>query len=284
MRIGINLDPFLYRGSAEAGFARMKELGYDTADVSLSDTNAPWYSDEALMLTHCSEIKAAAEKTGIEIFQVHGPWPTDDTSEEKREIVWDYMKRAVYGCHCLGCKNLVIHPQMPNGWGPEKIEGEQEILTVSMLNWLMPECEKYDVTICLENMPTLSHSIATTETIVKVVKQVKSVNIAICLDTGHSNVCQENLGDAVRTAAPYLRVLHIHDNSGRDQHQLPFFGTANWKDFTDALAEVGYKGSLSLETSGFVNRSQPLELRELGEIMTAATIKYLAKAVVNAGK
>ena len=45
-----------------------------------------------------------------------------------------------------------------------------------------------------------------------------------------------------------LKVLHVHDNHGRQyEHLAPFFGSIDWKDFSDALREVGFDGVLSLE-------------------------------------
>ena len=47
-----------------------------------------------------------------------------------------------------------------------------------------------------------------------------------------------------------LRVLHVHDNRfGRDSHDLPYFGSADWDSFYEGLKEVGYDGVFNLETS-----------------------------------
>ena len=72
----------------------------------------------------------------------------------------------------------------------------------------------------------------------------------ICLDTGHCAVFGESPADAVRLIGKeYLRVLHVHDNDGKnDRHWLPYNGVIDWADFSLALAEIGYEGTLSLET------------------------------------
>ena len=48
---------------------------------------------------------------------------------------------------------MVFHPQMPYGWGEEEEPELAKKLTIDLMADLLPVCEKYGVTICLENMP-----------------------------------------------------------------------------------------------------------------------------------
>jgi sugar phosphate isomerase/epimerase len=263
-------------------YVRMRELGYDAVDQDLADTNAPCYRDAASMEAHCKVIRTAAEAAGIEISQVHGPWPTDDTTAENRAKTLENMRLAVYGCHCLGAPYLIIHPQMPYGWGREEDADFALSLTVELMKNLMPDCEKYGVTLCLENMPMTAHRISTMDRIAEAVEMVGHPNAAICFDTGHTNVYGHDLGDAVRTAGKYLRTLHVHDNDGKaDRHQLPWLGTADWNSFTAALAETGFDGVMSLETRGPVSKEMPDAVRDAAEKLTYAAAKALADAVEN---
>lgn len=263
-------------------YVRMRELGYNAVDQDLADTNAPCYRDAASMEAHCKVIRAAAEDAGIEISQVHGPWPTDDTTAENRAKTLENMRLAVYGCHCLGAPYLIIHPQMPYGWGREEDADFALSLTIELMKNLMPDCEKYGVTLCLENMPMTAHRISTMERIAEAVEMVGHPNAAICFDTGHTNVYGHDLGDAVRTAGKYLRTLHVHDNDGKaDRHQLPWLGSADWNSFTAALAETGFDGVMSLETRGPVSKNMPDAVRDAAEKLTYATAKALADTVEN---
>ncbi|MBP5767054.1 MAG: sugar phosphate isomerase/epimerase, partial [Clostridia bacterium] len=101
-------------------------------------------------------------------------------------------------------------------------------------------------------------------------------NFKVCLDTGHCAVCGVKAGDAVReTGKEYLAVLHVHDNNGRgDFHWLPYFGVIDWRDFTAALKEIGYDGSLSLETN--VPGGVPEAAREPMELALAKMAAVLA--------
>lgn len=283
MQIGTYSGAFSYLKSPQEIFEHMRELGYTHVDQDLGNIKADYYQEDAKMEAHCRMIRETAAAAGITIRQVHGPWPTDDTTPENRKKVWEYMHRAVYGCSVMGSKYLVIHPQMPYGWGREEDAEFAKELTVSLLRELMPDCEKYGVILCLENMPMKAHRISPMPQIVEAVAEVNSEFLGICLDTGHVNVYGHDLGEMVRCAAPYLKVLHIHDNGGeRDEHLLPFAGTANWESFTRALAEIGYDGPLMLETAGYVPFNAPEKIRRQAEELTVATVRYLAEMVETA--
>lgn len=279
MKTGINRTTMWKRDGEDAKYGRLAALGYEAVDEDLSDISMPWYSDRNTMEKECASRRKAAEKHGIEIYQVHGPWPTDDTTAEKRGTVWEIMRKSVYGAYCLGCPNLVIHPQMPFGWGGPEDPEEAERITVGMLSFLMPDAEKYGVTVCLENMPFEKQRISTMDRILETVKKVGSPNIGICFDTGHSNVFGRDLGEDARIAGRYLRALHVHDNSGRDTHQMPFTGTADWDSFMRGIAESGFNGPLCLETAGHAVKGLPDELFDEAEKMNAMTARLLADGI-----
>ena len=63
---------------------------------------------------------------------------------------------------------------------------------------------------------------------------------------------------------------HVHDNFGEtDSHTLPFYGKVDWESVMKALAEIGYKGDLNYEASGFI-ATVPTELY-------TDALKYMAK-------
>lgn len=285
MKIGNSTGSFWYGGEPEGIFARMMEVGYDAADWGIPDIQADYYHDDKIMEEYCQKVRAGVEKTGITLWQAHGPWPTDDKTPETRAEGWRCFHRAVYMCHLAGCPRLVIHPQMPFGWGEEQDADYAEKLTIELLQDLMPDCEKYGVTICLENMPMKAHRISPIPKIVEAVQKVGSDHIGICLDTGHVNVYGTDLGEMVRCAAPYLQSLHVHDNDGqRDAHQLPFLGCANWESFIKALAEIHYQGPMILESAGVLPQTGSMEVRDMFEKFTASVARYLADQVEAARK
>ncbi len=281
MKIGIESGPFSYIGTPARQYAYIRGLGYDTVDQDLSDVRQPCYGSREAMARHCEDFREASEKTGLKIHQIHGPWTTDDTTEESRAVVLEQMKLGLYGAKCMGAGYMVIHPQMPYAWGREEDPELAAELTFRLLTNLIPTCEELDVTVCLENMPFWWLRLAPMERIVEVVRKVNSPYVQICLDTGHVNVLKGDLIADTRLCAPWLKTVHVHDNSSRvqeDFHLMPYLGSLDWDAFARALAQTEYSGPLSLETGG-PSQNFPLPLRRKVEELNALTARYLADLI-----
>ena len=162
------------------------------------------------------------------------------------------MQRSIHGAAILGAKYWVVHPIMPCGLD-DLLTGNAEktkALNLEFMRALLPTAKREGVTICLENMPFPDFSISTPAAIIEIVKEIDDPNFAMCLDTGHTNVCRgwQKPAAAMREYAEYIKVLHVHDNRKRkDEHLMPFYGSIDWKDFYKALCEVNFDGVLSLE-------------------------------------
>ena len=279
-KVGIVSGAANYLPTWEARFAHLKALGYDTLDVGLSDITKDIYADTNKMETYCQEIREAADKNGLAISQVHGPWPTDDTTEDGVKRGWECMHKAVYGCHLLGAPYLVIHPQMPFGWGADNDPDFAEQQTVNLLKELAVDGERYGVTICLENMPFRKQRISSMQYIVQAVEKVNSSFVGICLDTGHCHYLKEDIADNVYLAKDHLKTLHIHDNRAfSDAHLLPFLGSLDWDAFAKALADIGFDGSLSLETGSVNPNKMDAPLTEAYEKFVFETVNKLRRMV-----
>ena len=283
MKIEITIGEMARHGNTDAQYKRLRELGYDSVDESLSKTTHPCFRDTGALERLCLEKREAAEKYGIEIGQVHGPWPTDDTDPAKRSEVWGYFHTALYGAYLMGSPYLIVHPQMPFGWGGPENPDEAERLTVALLEDLMPDAEKYGVTVCLENMPFVKQRMSTMPYIRRAVDAVKSDRIGICFDTGHSNIFSRDPLEEIRIAGGLLRTLHVHDNDGeRDLHLMPYLGTYRWDLFVEGLAESRFEGPLSLETAGPAGKlapNAPFVLVDEAERMNAEAARFLADKV-----
>ena len=249
-KVGIYYKAFDYLPTHEDRFKRLRDIGFDSVDISFADTDTGKYYHVEKMEEQCAHIRSVAEKYNVTISQVHGPWPTDDETEEGIKWGIECMHKAVYGTYLLGAKYLVIHPQMPFGYAHDTDPDYAEQRTVDLLRELVPDCEKYGVTVCLENMPFRNQRISPVRNIVRAVEKANSKHIGICFDTGHCNCMGDDVAEAVRLAAPYLKVFHIHDNNMNtfDAHLLPTMGNIDWESFAKAVADIGFDGTLSLES------------------------------------
>lgn len=278
LRTGVTTSVYCC-GGADADYKKMAAHGYSCADFSaLCDTEGELYRmngsdfEKALL-----DEKKRANDAGITFSQVHGSWPVDDTTAEKRAKNLEFMKLCVRGTAILGCKNLVVHPLMPFSWGDETDSDFAEKVNEEFFRSLCEYAENYGVNICIENMPTKKHRLAGTEALCAFVKKLGYSNFFMCLDTGHCLVRGEDIGETARICAEngVLKVLHVHDNKGTyDDHLFPYMGKADWNSFKAALAQTGFDGCVSMEAS--VNKSASTELYEEMQKLLAATARELA--------
>jgi sugar phosphate isomerase/epimerase len=145
---------------------------------------------------------------------------------------------------------------------------------------LLPYAKERGITICLENMPMPTYPLATPKQIMDFVNEIDDDNFKVCLDTGHSWVCEVQPDEAARIFGEALKVLHVHDNGGikkGDQHLLPTLGTINWEDFSKALVEIGYDkwGVFNLEC----NFSSVLPNQSISSELKAAVTQMVAEAI-----
>ena len=259
MKIGILASTPHKNGYGRYGdktYEKLKELGFNASDFNICDTDtaiytAPQSESDDLLLKE----KELAEKAGIEISQIHGPWryPPKDGTEEERAERFEKMCISIRAASVVGCKYWVIHPLMPFGTGDKGTENAPitRQINLDFFRELVKVAKKYGVIICLENMPMLNFSISTPEEILGLIEEINDDNLQMCLDVGHVNVFKElNLYEEVIRIKKRLRVLHVHDNMiARDLHLLPTFGNVDWKGFAKGLKEIGFNGSFSIETT-----------------------------------
>ncbi len=257
---------FLMGRHGEARYEKLKALGFDNADLCLADTESEWYTaDDERCQAMLAHEKVLAEAAGVTIHQVHGPWrwpPQDGTIEDRAERM-EKMKRSIAYTAALGCRNWVIHPVMPFGTNEKNdpvLAAQTWEINRAFMHELLAFAKEYDVVICFENMPMPEFSLGDPAAILTFVKEMNDDHFMICLDTGHAEVCEGfTAGSAARLMAPYIRVLHVHDNDGRhDNHWLPFFGVTDWQDFGAALKEIGYTGVFNFETAPPHRLPEPL--------------------------
>ena len=286
-KIGIESGAYIrsWDTDFEAAFKKMRLHGFDCIDLNLADTcNTPiniYMKTPEEFERILKDVKAAADKEGIEIYQTHGPWrhPPKDATEEDRAEWRAYMERGMYGNYILGCKYFVIHPIMPFGTGAEPDSEMFYKLNYEFFKSLIPTAEKYGVVICVENMPFVAHSISRPVDIANFVKDLDSDYIAMCLDTGHAEVQKVKAADAVRAMKDKLVTLHVHDNDTYgDRHECPFFGATDWLSFRNALKEcVDESVPVMLETTPGKAQT-PAELRDMFLPCFAAAARWIANS------
>ena len=253
-QIGILSTAYLDRYGLYEGAQKLKEHGYDCIDYQgFMHTEDPLFGFSAADFEkELRTIRSACEDAGVGISQAHGPWrfPPEDATKEQRAERFEKMSRSILGTSILGCKNFVIHPLMPFGADKDPDPEQYWDINFEFMSRLADVGQKHGVMVCFENLPMTKLSLSRTADALRFVKSVNHPYLRMCLDVGHCAVFGESPADAARMLGKeYLRVMHVHDNDGKgDLHWLPYAGVIDWDAFAKSLDEIGFDGTVSLET------------------------------------
>jgi len=280
LTVGVQSKDIVFDAYPIEGFEMMKRAGFSCCDFSLNAylTNTSLYSLEVNDFFSQSVVelkdfftphKEAAEIAGIQINQMHMPYPSyiPKASAELN----DYLMRIVAPksmeiCAFFGCPYIVLHGfKLTESLGSERAEWEQ---TEKFLESLAPLAKELKITICMENIYTNvgKHIIeGPCCDARKAAARIDQINekygaevLGFCFDTGHANLVGIDFEDFITTLGDRLKVLHIHDNDGiGDLHQIPYTFTRNrenasstdWNGFLKGLQKIKFDKVLSFETS-----------------------------------
>ena len=278
LKIGIGAESYVEQGISnfKAGALKIKEHGYDCINYDLAPPTCFWnVAPETEVLLAAKKIGEEAKEAGVEIFQAHGLWLTDDTTEEKRLANIQAYIREIKICAAMGCKRLVVHPCMPGGWG--KDTDDTFDLNIRMVKALLPYLKEYCVILCIENMPFINNAGTNTKAVKEIVSAIDDPHCKICFDTGHSQEWKEDIYESIKLIGKDLEALHVHDNTSGDRHDIPYRGMISWENFLKGLKEVGYKGCFMLETG--IPTKTPEPHREEFRIALAKLTRHMANQV-----
>jgi len=228
--------------------------------------------------TFIRSVDREVREAGLKVGQCHAYW------RHKKEIAEDFSfnmpsaltMRNFDACAMLGCDKLVFHPL--ERWMSMPDEQTRDRIIAVNAEWfgsMVPHAEECKVDICVENLFDHKHKGAPTDPqfafsqasdLLRLYDMVGSDRIKFCVDTGHANIARQDIPAMIRALGPHIGALHLNDNYGKigpvyeDLHLFPCYGRIEWKGVFEALAEVGYGGTLNVEPNGELSR-MPHEIR-----------------------
>lgn len=300
LRIGVQSKEAIQDENPRAGFKALRDAGFSCTDFSLNKylLNTKLYRFEvnhffdqsvAELEAYFTPHRDAAREMGIEVFQMHMPYPAY-VPTGKPELN-DYLRhvmapKSLAVCAFFGCRYLVVH-----GFKLRELLGSEEAewqATEAFLAELAPQAKELGITLCIENIygGVADHIIEgpccnarkAAERIDRMNEWFGAEVLGFCFDTGHANLVGLDFESFLTTLGARLKVLHIHDNDGvRDLHQIPYAfartrenkSATDWDGFCHGLARIGYRGVLNFETAPVLT-SFPAEMKE-------DVLRFLAK-------
>lgn len=280
MQIGVQTKGILPEMGLEEGVALIASAGFERVDFNL-DTflkNSDVYAgkinsffDEDLddLLKYFGEYKDTFEKYGIKPSQMHAPYPI---LVPERSDITEYMQSVVIP------KSIAIAGMMEIPWVVmhsfklQYLYGSEteRAMNLEFFRSLIPMLKEHHIGVCVENLYEGVGGRITEGTCANPAEAIWYVDtlnqlageelFGCCLDTGHMELVHRTPAEYVRKVGNRLKILHMHENDAiGDLHQMLYtFGKkpedgVDWQDFSKALDEVGFDGTLSFETFPCMN-------------------------------
>lgn len=292
LKIGVQTKNVVYDANPQAGFAALGRAGFSGIDFSLNGylKNTDLYQGgrNSFFDRSISELehffaphKAGAKAEGIDIHQMHMPYPiyVPSGKQEINDYLWHVVApKSMQLCSYLKCRYIVVHGfKLARFLGSEDREWEE---TETFLHFLAPMAKEMGITVCIENLydsvgghlmegPCCDAKKAK-ERIDRINDRYHAEVLGFCFDTGHANLIGLDFEAFITTLDYRLKVLHIHDNDGiADLHQIPFTFTktrdnrssTDWDGLIRGLRTVSFDQMLSFETAP-VLEAFPVELKQ----------------------
>ncbi len=179
---------------------------------------------------------------------VHGNLALQEDADEMVATAREVIPYA----HALGCTTLVIHgAELVNGTAAKPID----VVTPAMWLTAFQTLERFavlgeeaGVTFCLENLNLrVDHPgvpFATAADTLTLVSAIDSPNVKMMLDLYHAQQDTGHLVDTVRESNRHIGEIQVADVPGRCE---PGTGEVNYGAVAQAVAEIGYTGTIGME-------------------------------------
>lgn len=185
---------------------------------------------------------------------IHWPFTFNDYyARPDREILEKRILKSIELSKLFGIRWLVIHVGTYLD-ADEKYDAKKSIeYNIKYLDKFVKCAEENNIKIAIEN-GTQNEIYGAPPHIDELIKIVDYFNnkyqkeiLGICFDFGHANVGRVDIYNEIKKVGTELKVTHIHDNYGKDDHYFPYEGDINWNLVMKALKEIDYEGELTLE-------------------------------------
>jgi len=243
----------------------VKAAGFDSVDFPFSTfSNSPLSPlNQTDWQSWVRQVGEMTRALGLPVTQAHASWEQSIPADYHYEAPHELYYRTMEACRAVGCRQLIFHPLRQ----PERVDSlamRQRIheWNVRWFHDLIPAAEAYGVIINLENTFDSHHTqkpgdppypYTTAQDMLDLMRDIGSLRVQICLDTGHANISAQDVPAMIRAFRRDLATVHLNDNYGRigpiyeDLHLFPGYGRIVWKDVFDALREVGFAGVMNIE-------------------------------------
>lgn len=224
-------------GSYDDRFQRARDAGFDEVECATVESQS-----------EAEEIKKAAEKTKLRIHsvmnQAHWKFPLSSSDPSVVDHSMKGMETSLRNANFWGADTVLLVPAVVN---PETSYRDAWTRSQAQIRKLLPLAEKMKVVIGIEEV--WNKFLLSPLEMARYVDEFKSPWVKAYVDVGNM-VFYGYPQDWIRTLDKRIVKLHIKDFQFKDR-KAEFValreGDIDWKAVHKALADVGYKGTATLE-------------------------------------
>ena len=222
---------------------KAKDIGYDVIEIAVEDRELiDWVS-----------LKKAAQEVGLKV-TISGAFGMDrDISSDRVEI------RANGLSYIIDCLEIANDMESPVFGGPlysavgktrlapPAQKAQERLWCLENLHQATKRAQELGVILALEPLNRFeTDMINTVDQAIDLVDEVNSDYLKILLDTFHANIEEKNIPASIAKLGD--RLVHIQANES--DRGTPGTGHLDWQGMRSALDDIGYQGSLVIETFG----------------------------------
>lgn len=228
---------------------RLKKIGYDGIECFMAEQNPDVYKRFGKFL----------QSIDLEATCVLGLGPEENPASNSKSIrskALDQLKNAIDCAHALNSKiicgpfhsafaTFAGRPPEANeyAWSAEVLHAAGDYAAQAGITLTPEALNRFECYLC----NTMDH-------LSMLVNKVAHPHVKAMFDTHHANIEEKKLSNAIKTIAPVLAHVHISEND----RGTPGDGHVSWDEAFSTLAEIKYKGWLTIEAftrndPGFAN-------------------------------
>ncbi|MFV1949737.1 MAG: sugar phosphate isomerase/epimerase family protein [Anaerolineales bacterium] len=220
---------------------KIKEMGFDLIEVAVEDP----------ALVDTDVLKDALEDNDLGIVMCGAFGPRRNISslkDSERQAAKDYLTWMIDAAHKLG-SDVVTGP-MYSAVGKDRLEdpADREIewqFAVDGLKEIAVYAEERGVKLAFEPLNRFETDLVNVvDQGLKLIEDVGAPNLGFHLDTFHMHLEEKDSPAAIRRAGD--RIFHFH--ACENDRGVPGTGQVDWTGVFEALVEVGYDGSVVIES------------------------------------
>lgn len=158
----------------------------------------------------------------LKIMQVHADYKISNLiCDESTNEYFDYLESRLKICEKFKIKNLVVHAS--KGDNPP-------VISTAQLEKLKKLASSYpSVNLCYEN-------VRSNENLERIL-MLNVKNIGMCYDLGHAHAYADE-NELFENNKKYILCSHLHNNYGKDTHNLLSDGEIKWKEIVNKLTKI----------------------------------------------